>query len=62
MREIEAKFQTTHKYQINENDPVFEEINDDQLIKLVRSMLFIDVFQSTKEEDILPLIEVTIHD
>lgn len=62
MRNIVARFSAEHKYEIDENDPAFGQVDDNQLKHLIRMMVFIDLFQSTREEDVLPLIEVTIGD
>jgi len=62
MKVITAQFCQTTKYEYDENDPVFGDASNEDLEKLFKTVLFTDLFQTTNEEDILPLIKIEILD
>lgn len=62
MKEVVAELVVQQRYQFDESDPAFEKVNNTEIEHLVKMMMFTDVCLSTKEEDIVPLIKVTIHD
>jgi len=61
MKTITAKFNSPEfRYEINEDDPAFNNVRVEDVIALAKTMVYVDLFQCTEEEDILRLIEVNI--
>jgi hypothetical protein len=59
-RTITAEFHIVYKYEVDDIDPAFNEVDRMEIERLAKMMLYIDVFQSMEEQAILDLIEVTI--
>lgn len=62
MKKIEVEFSSISKYEFDEDDPAFGDASDEELEKIAKYMAFTDLFLHTREEDVLPLLKVIIHD